>query len=328
MRSPTLTLLLAACALTLVATGCTPAGDDSELVEPTALPVYPQLTTDPSIPVIEDIVFGTADGAPDGEPLLLDACLPADTDIDDLESGARPSIVSIHGGSWMRGDKANLNWRAVCQWLASEGFFVVSVNYRLAPESTFPAQLDDVAAAVRWLRDPETVERYNLDPDRIGTFGGSAGGNLAALLGTTGSGDWTSGSRVAAVAELSGPTDLLERIPTTDSYSQDFGDVQRAYLGCADLAACPAAAAASPITLVDESDPPFFVAHSIDEFIPLSQADSFVAVLRAAGIPVTYVTVEGALHSLELPDENMQRRIVAFFRETLELNPVSRVNAQ
>jgi acetyl esterase len=319
MRAP-LTTLAAALALLLLS-GCTPTGDDSERIEPTALPVYPALRTYPEIPVIEDIVYAEADG----RPLYLDACFPTDNDIDDTATEPRPSIVSIHGGSWMRGDKANLNWRAVCQWLASEGFVAVSVNYRLAPDAAFPAQLDDVTAAVEWLRDPVTVARYDLDPDRIGAFGGSAGGNLAALLGTAGSGDWTSGSRVAAVAELSGPTDIRERIPTTDSYNQDFGDVQLAYTGCEVLIGCPAAAEASPITHIDDTDPPFFIGHSVDEFIPLSQSDTFVTELREAGVPVTYLTVEGTLHSLGMLDDAMQQRIIAFFRDTLSLNAVTRV---
>ena len=101
----------------------------------------------------------------------------------------RAAIVVVHGGSWRRGDKANLNWRAVCQWLATAGYVTVSINYRLAPAWSFPAQLDDVQDAVRWLRDPAVVDRYNIDPDRIGAFGGSAGGNLVSLLGTVGTGD-------------------------------------------------------------------------------------------------------------------------------------------
>ncbi len=307
MPAPTRLLVAGACALVLV--GCAPTGNASELVTPTAQPVYPDVTTIPDVPVFDDVVYGEVDG----QPLLLDVCLPPGPP----PTETRAAIVSIHGGSWMRGDKANLNWRATCQWLASQGYVTVSVNYRLAPAATFPAQLDDVAQAVRWLREPEQVEKYSIDPDRIGAFGGSAGGNLAALLGTTGSGDWVSGSRVAAVAELSGPTDVRVAIPTTDSYNQDFGDVQRAYLGCSDLTNCPAAAAASPITLVDPTDPPFFVAHSVDEFIPLSQADTFVTVLRESGIPTTYVTVEGTLHSLGMLDEDMKKRIVEFFDETL-----------
>lgn len=319
MRAPTRIFVGLAVTLALALSACGPMGSDSELVEPTAQPVYPQLTTYPDVPVIENLQYG-----PESEQ-LLDACFPTDADIDDLASEPRPTVIVIHGGSWMRGDKSNLNWRSVCQWFAAEGFVAVSVNYRLAPTSTFPAQLDDVQQVVSWLRDPAQVTRYNLDPDRIGAFGGSAGGNLAALLGTSGSGDWTSGTRIAAVAELSGPTDIREAIPTTDSYNQIFGDVQLAYLGCTDLAQCPMAAAASPVTLVDETDPPFFVGHSLDEFIPVSQSDALVAQLRDAGIPTTYITVEGSLHSIAMLDADMQQRIITFFRETLSLGAVSRV---
>ena len=87
-----------------------------------------------------------------------------------------PTVVSVHGGSWARGDKANADWRKVCLWLASEGFVAASVNYRLVPDARFPAQIDDVALAVEWLREPEQVERFGIDPARIAAFGGSAGG--------------------------------------------------------------------------------------------------------------------------------------------------------
>lgn len=303
---------------------CGPTGDDSEEVTPTAQPVYPEVQTYPDIPVIEDIPYGTTDG----QPLLLDACFPGDADIDDPAADPRPVIVSIHGGSWQRGDKANLNWRSVCQWFASEGFVAVSVNYRLAPAYTFPAQLDDVQDAVDWLRDPAQVVRYNIDPDRIGAFGGSAGGNLAALLGTTGSGSWTDGARVAAVAELSGPADIREPIVATDSYNMDFPTVQLEYLGCATFADCPTARRASPTALVDETDPPFFVGHSTDEFIPLSQSEELVETLRGAGIDTTFVTVEGTLHSIAMLDDDVRQRVIAFFKDKLDLNAVNQVTTQ
>ncbi|CAN5298062.1 alpha/beta hydrolase [soil metagenome] len=289
---------------------CGPTGSDSSRVEPTAPAAYPESTSYPDIPVVPDIRYGTADGA----PLLLDACLPAESD-----GGEEPraAIVVIHGGSWQHGDKANLNWRSVCQWFASEGFVAVSVNYRLVPAATFPAQLDDVQAAVRWLREPAQVEEYNLDPERIGAFGGSAGGSLAALLGTVGSGPWTEDARVAAVAELSGPVDLRTRIDTTDSYNQDFGQVVLDYLGCTAFADCPGAAKASPVFLVDETDPPFFVAHSTEEFIPIAQSDEFVEALRGAGIDTDYVTVKGSLHSIAMLDDDIRSRIIAFFRDAL-----------
>lgn len=313
--------LAALAVLAVMLTGCATTGSESETVEPATLTVYPELKTYPGIPVIEDLPYGTVNG----EPLLLDVCLP-DGPVE--TSSPRPAIVSIHGGSWMRGDKANAAWRSVCQWLASEGYVTVSINYRLAPAATFPAQLDDAQLAVRWLRDPAQAERYNLDPDRIGAFGGSAGGNLAALLGTSGAGDWTTEARVAAVAALSAPTDIRERIPTTDTYNQDFGTVQLTYLGCTDLATCPAASAASPVTLVDETDPPFFVAHSEGDFIPLSQSDALVSALRDAAVTTTYVTVEGSMHSIGMLDDDMMSRVVEFFASTLKFADAPFANAQ
>lgn len=302
------------CGLLAVAiAGCAPVGDQSEVVTPESEPVYPELSTYPDIPVIENIPYGTADA----EPLLLDACFPADAAIDDPESAPRPTIVSIHGGSWRSGDKASINWRSVCQWFASEGFVAVSVNYRLAPEYTFPAQFDDVQQAVLWLRDPAQVERYNIDPDRIGAFGGSAGGHLASLLGTAGSGDWTTGSRVAAVANLSGPVDLRSDIPTPSRPDINFGEVQLAFLGCTSFVDCEAAELASPGSRIDETDPPFFVAHSIDEFIPVRQSEQFVEQLREAGIDTTFVTVEGTLHSIAMLDDEMRGRIIDFFTSKL-----------
>jgi acetyl esterase/lipase len=315
-RTPALpagALLAIAALLTL--TACGPTGDDSQRVEPTARPVYPQLRTFPDIPVLENLAYGTDPAQ------ALDGCFPIEGGVGAEPEDPRPAIIVVHGGSWQRGDKSNLNWRAVCQWFASEGFVAFSVNYRLAPASTFPAQLDDLQAVVAWLRDHEQVRRFNLDPGRIGAFGGSAGGNLAALLGTSGSGDLSTGTRVAAVAELSGPADLSAAIPTIDSYHQDFGEVVLQYLGCVDFEDCAAASAASPITLVDSTDPPFFVGHSVDEFIPLSQADGLVEALRAAGVDVDYVTVEGALHSIAMLDDDMRARVLAFFQRTLA--PVS-----
>ena len=312
IRTRTLGVVAAGAAL-LALTACGPTGDDSDTVTPTAQPVYPQFTTYPDIPVIQDIPYGTADG----QPLLLDACFPRDAAIDDPASDPRPVIVSIHGGSWQRGDKSNLNWRAVCQWFASEGFVAVSVNYRLVPAYTFPAQLDDVQDAVDWLRDPAQVLRYNIDPDRIGAFGGSAGGNLVSLLGTVGTGDRDDVARVSSVVDLSGPADLTGPITTTGGNDVDFGLVQLEFLGCTSWDACPNAAKASPGTYADSSDPPFFVAHSIDEYIPLAQSENFVETLRDAGVAVEFVTVEGTAHSIAMLDEDMQERILNFYARTL-----------
>lgn len=314
--------------------GCAPTGIGSDEVTPQIVASNPELATLPDIPVVEDVAYGgTAD-----QPLLLDVCVPrssdgspaqnaagadddeagtaAGTELQDPETPLHAAIVVVHGGSWARGDKADIAWRAVCQWFASAGYVAVSVDYRLAPANIFPAAIDDVRAAVAWLRADEQVSRFHIDPDRIGAFGGSAGGNLVALLGTLGSGDLGAGSRVAAVAELSGPTDLTG-IAVTD----DFVPVQLAYLGCATQAECPAARAASPLYSIDASDPPFFVGHSTLEKIPLRQAQLLVAGLRAAGVPAEFVTVEGSLHSIAMLDADLKARIIDFFDGTIGTPP-------
>ena len=309
--------------------GCSPTGTESDEVTPDIVAVNPELATLPDISVVEDLAYGGTEEA----PLLLDACLPkrdddepvqnaggdgeedppaAGTELQEPDEPLRAAIVVVHGGSWARGDKADIAWRAVCQWFASAGYVAFSVDYRLAPANIFPAAIDDVQAAVAWLRADEQVTRFHIDPDRIGAFGGSAGGNLVALLGTLGSGDLTTGSRVAAVAELSGPTDL-----TGLAVTDDFVPVQLSYLGCAAGDDCPAAVAASPFYAIDASDPPFFVGHSTVEKIPVEQAELFVAGLRAAGVAADFVTVEGALHSIAMLDADLKARIIDFFDGTI-----------
>lgn len=287
-------------------TACGPTGTESEHVEGVVVSSNPHLATDPTVPTTVDIVYATVDG----QPLLLDACRPPD--FDPLTDTARAALIVVHGGSWTRGSKNDIAWRAVCQWLAKAGYPTFAVDYRLAPAHPFPAAIDDVAAAVRWLREPEQLTRFGIDPARIGALGGSAGGNLVSLLGTRGSGERSTGSRVAAVVELSGPIDLTG-VAATD----DFVPVQLAYLGCAGYDACPAAALASANSRVDDTDPPFLVVHSTDEMIPIEQAQLFVQALRDAGVDTTYVTVEGRLHSIAMLDDELKQRILDFFARTL-----------
>lgn len=285
--------------------GCGPTGSDSEAIDPQIDAVGTDLATDPDVEVVADLEYGAVDGV----PLLLDACLPPDRDPD---ADAVPGILVIHGGSWREGRKDSVGWRAVCTWLASAGYPAFSVDYRLAPEHPFPAGFSDVQRAVEWLREDAQTERFGIDPERIGVFGGSAGGNLAALLGTTGSGDLTIGSRVAAVVELSGPIDL-----TGVALTDDFAPLQLEYLGCATFQQCPQASRASPNLQVDATDPPFFVVHSTTEKIPLPQAERFVERLRDAGVPVEFLVADGTLHSIALLDDALKQRVVGFFQRIL-----------
>src|SRR5712692_5919531 len=137
-----------------------------------------------TVRVIRNIQYGVADGA----PLLVDAYLPA-------AGGLYPAVVAIHGGAWWSGDKSE--WASSCRQLAAVGFACFSVNYRLAPRYPFPAAVDDVTAATRWIR--ENADRYGVDPTRLGAIGSSAGGHLAAMIGVLGDGPTDAGARVNAV---------------------------------------------------------------------------------------------------------------------------------
>ncbi|HSP53579.1 MAG TPA: alpha/beta hydrolase [Cryobacterium sp.] len=275
------------------------------------------------ITVVEDVEYGTQ---ADGAVLTLDVCAPAIAPVVDttleavppaMEAALRPAVISIHGGAWARGDKGNSDWRMVCTWLASEGFVAYSVNYRLVPDAVFPAALDDVALAVEWVRDPVNAQTYGIDPDRIGAFGGSAGGNLAALLGTRGSGSLTEGARVAAVAELSAPLDLSHRALVTGRAPAGLANIVLDYVGCDALQGCARAAAASPASTLDPSDPPVFLGSSTDEYIPLAQATGYAAALERTGVAHELVTVPGTLHSIGILDAAMREKVSAFLRTTL-----------
>jgi acetyl esterase/lipase len=292
-------LLVAALAIT----GCT-----AEAAPPVVHTAVARPVVDPErVQVIPDLTYEVADGV----PVRLDICRPVVPST--VAITFRPAIVVIHGGSWMEGDKSEAAWRSVCDWLAAAGYVAASVDYRLAPKFVYPTEITDVQHAVEWLRAPAQVKRFGIDRTLIGAFGGSAGGNLAALLGTLGHGSLSAGSRVAAVAELSGPADLT----ASGAERAILQPRVLAYLGCRSLAACPQAAAASPIDNVDPSDPPFFIAHSTDELIPLSQSLNFVARLHAAHVPVTLQTEPGDLHSVSMLTDTLRARIVDFFHTEL-----------
>jgi len=294
--------LLTAAALAATLAGCSP---DTDRVQPAS--VAQQVLIYPDVSVVENLAYGT-------DPAQqLDVCQPADAETSSVNNGPRRAVISVHGGSWREGDKASVHWRSVCEWLASEGFVAFSLNYRLAPSAPFPAAISDVHAAIDWLRQPAQADAYGYDPALIGAFGGSAGGNLVALLGASGTGPWDVGTRVAAVVELSAPIDLT----TAGDYPAEFAQHQLDYLGCDDYATCPLARDASPQFSVDPTDPPVFVAHSRDEFIPPAQGEILVEALKANGVEHVHVEVPGAAHSIGMLDDALRGQIVEFLRAHL-----------
>jgi acetyl esterase len=317
-RFPTRVLALAGItlALGLALSACAPGADQSTRVVPKTENLFAELHAYPSVGVVHDLVYDTVDG----HPLKLDICLPPVGG--NARPPARPAIVSIHGGSWAHGDITDPNWIDVCEWLAYSGYVTASVDYGLAPLHPFPAAITEIERAVEWLRKPAQDQRFSIDPSLIGAFGGSAGGDLAALLGTSGHGSTSNGHRVAAVAELSGPTNLTG----SGAEQSDFYPYVLSYLNCTKFSDCPQSFAASPLSHIDSTDPPFFIGHSTDERIPLVQATTFVKRLRSAGVDVTFVTVRGHEHSIAMLDKEMRDRIAAFFHAKLVHGPFVPVN--
>src|SRR5476651_2555195 len=201
--------------------GCTATTTTHALVSERKPVIRAQVAAAPAIREVDNVTFGHAAGV----PLLLDLCLPARTPTPSI--ARRPTVILVHGGSWTHGDKSE--WSGICHWLASDGFVAASIGYRLAPKYVFPAGIDDIETAVRWLRNPAQVAAYSINPDRIGAFGGSAGGNLVSLLGVSGTGAAGQGARVQAVVELSAPIDLT----SAGLEHPDFYPLELSYLGCA-----------------------------------------------------------------------------------------------
>jgi acetyl esterase len=230
--------------------------------------------------VKRDVTFRTVGG----EKLALDVYQPAKKGKD------RPAVVIIHGGGWTQGDKS---WFAQQgNQLAERGFVAFSVNYRLAPAHPYPAAVEDVEAAVEWVR--KNAKKYGVDPKRIGALGGSAGGHLTGLLATDGDGSLTKGHRVATAVSWSGPMDFVTLAPAATS---GRGGAIGMFLGCAPSACPDTYAAASPITHVDKTDAPMLVVNSTNELVPQSQADAMKAALDAAGVANEAIILPGTAHS-------------------------------
>jgi acetyl esterase/lipase len=165
----------------------------------------------------------------------------------------------------------------------------VTIDYALVPTVRFPAPLDDVRTALRWVRT--NAARLGVDPTRVALVGGSAGGHLALLEATTAR---QAADRPTTVVSWSGPTDLTTPGP--------LARLVRGLLGCDPRLCARRAAAASPLRHVDRLDPPTLLVHSTREVVPLAQAVAMDARLAAAGVAHRLVTVPGRAHSTELGD--------------------------
>jgi acetyl esterase/lipase len=211
--------------------------------------------------------------------------------------------------------------------LAGRGYAVATFNYRLSGVAAFPAQIEDCKAAVRWLR--ASAKKYNLDPDRFGAIGHSAGGHLASLLGTSAGvkefekgDDLDFSSTVQAVCAMSGPTDFLQmdaHAPKGAMLKHDPANSPESRLiGGAIQENKEKVAGANPITYVSKDSPPFLLIHGdADPVVPAHQAELLNEALRKAGVDVRLHLIKGGGHGIggkevnEMIDEFFDKHLKA-----------------
>jgi acetyl esterase/lipase len=260
-------------------------------------------------------------------PLQLDLWVPE-------SSTPPPPVLWIHGGGWMMGDRRylpeTLRPNQLFDALVAAGLAVATIDYRLALEAPFPAQLHDAKAAVRYLR--AHADELGISTERIGVWGESAGGHLAALVGLTGHRNDLEGgigvvggsSAVDVVVDWYGPADfttmprmappphILAKLepamhtPPEDSLVAGLDEAQRAD--------------ASPITHVAAASPPFLLVHgTADWLVPYAQSEQLHAALTAAGVESRLVPVEGAMHIFDGYDDidGLVRLSVDYLAEAL-----------
>jgi acetyl esterase/lipase len=218
---------------------------------------------------------------------------------------AIPAMIFIHGGAWNGGDKAE--WASYASnFVASTGWPAFNINYNTGSTALFATEPQDVAAAIDWVK--AHAKTFNVDPSRIGLIGDSAGGHLAMLAGTTGSGPATGSGRVKLVVSWSGLSDLP--LVTRDagcfdtpcdytSTTQWIGSVTQNFERGTLAPAMPDQwAATSPVALVDPTDAQMLLFNSSNEMVNIDQLNGMEAKLASNGVPVQTVTYDGTSHGM------------------------------
>jgi acetyl esterase/lipase len=205
----------------------------------------------------------------------LDLAMPAN-----FGGKQRPAIVIVHGGGWRAGSKEDRVYQKFMIDYAQKGYVTINVNYRLTDEAAFPACIEDVKCAVRWLR--AHAKDYNIDPERIGAFGHSAGAHLALMLamapksaGLEGDGGWPDqSSAVNVVVAGSPPTELGRDIPM-------------------------AKPAWWPIGYITPKQPPMLLIQGMDDrIVRPNLTDDFVDKMKKAGNPIEYIRIDSVGHDV------------------------------
>ncbi len=221
-----------------------------------------------------------------------------------------PAILLMHGGGFNDGDKSKGREVQMAIELTNRGYVCMSINYKLwnkgIKKSTWPQSLHDAKTAVRWLR--VNADRLQIDADRIGAVGNSAGGNLAAMLATTSaadgldpeSADSSVSTQVACAVDFYGALDLLN-YHDMKMFQQTREENPEVYRK------------ASPITHASKGDAPLLIIHGdADKTVPLSQARAMAAILKMAGVPYQLEIIPDAPHTFYLVSKKKDFRPVLF----------------
>ena len=249
--------------------------------------------------MIEEVIFKRAGG----RDLLGDLFLPENISPGKLA----PAMVHIHGGAWRKGDKT-LRHRTAAR-LAEIGIAGLSIDYRLSQEAVHPPQIHDCKAAIRWVR--ANAERLNIDPERIGVLGASAGGHLSALVATTAGhagfegegGNAGHSSAVQAAVLFYGVFDLVQ---FGKRELANNGDIGRQLFGGTVEEMRGIYKEASPLTHVSCNTPPCLLIHGdADSIIPIEQSEVFLRALRNAGVEAELVVEQGKDHAYDLYAEDL-----------------------
>jgi acetyl esterase/lipase len=273
----------------------------------------PSLAMPPGVTIITDVEFGKVGSRTLNMHVLRPRILPKDP---------LPVVVFIYGGAWRGGSRDQ--GVPFLSRLAKEGYFCASIEYRHSQEALFPAQIEDCKCAIRYLRSK--TEEYHINPDKIGVWGPSAGGHLAALLGTSGGvkelegngGHAEFSSRVNAVVDWFGPTDFLkmDAAGSVQKHNNTTSPESR-LIGGPIQENKEKVKKANPITYVDASDPPFLIMHgSSDTIVPLNQSELLAEALKKAKVPVKFIVVPGAPHGFVGAEH--EDRVLEFFNEQLK----------
>ncbi|MEM7395249.1 MAG: alpha/beta hydrolase, partial [Verrucomicrobiota bacterium] len=257
--------------------------------------------------------------APDGEPRKLDLFLP-----ENAADDALPLIVQLHGGGWWGGHRSH-GVQRIMNMVATGKYAGAAVGYRLSVEAIWPAQIQDCKTAIRWLK--AHADQYGLDPERIGVFGRSAGGHLAAMLGVSAGVETFEGdgsihpeqsSRVACVVSHCGPSDLLTLNVYSNRVEPETPESQEAYLlGGMVKDRRALARNASPRYHVTPDDAPILLVHGThDKGVPYRQAKAFNHVLKQVGVDASLVTILNEGHRFNRHPE-MEALVLHFFENHL-----------